>query len=213
MNDGCAARHRTVDRTRLHAIARVLHRFLVRALGHADALDTHCVAGRVHHDEHVLEAAVLLADEISDCTALVAELQHRRRTRLDAELVLDAHAMHIVARTERAVGIDHELRHDEQADALHAFGCAGHASQHEMDDVPRHVVLAVGDEDLGAEDLVAAVGLRLGSGANQREVGTGLRLGQVHRAGPLARNHLRQVSRLLLRAARGQQRLDRAVGQ
>lgn len=32
-----------------------------------------------------------------------------------------------------------------------------------MDDVVRHVVVAIGDEDLLAEDAVAAVGLRLGS--------------------------------------------------
>ena len=42
--------------------------------------------------------------------------------------------------------------HDEQADALHALGRAGHARQHQVDDVLGHVVLAVGDEDLGAED-------------------------------------------------------------
>ena len=58
---------------------------------------------------------------------------------------------------------DHELGHHEQADALHALGRAGHARQHQVDDVLGHVVLAVGDEDLGAEDLVGAVGLRLGA--------------------------------------------------
>ena len=63
--------------------------------------------------------------------------------------------MHVVARAQRAVGVDHELGHDEQADALHAFGRAGHARQHQVHDVLGHVVLAVGDEDLGAEDLVA----------------------------------------------------------
>ena len=77
--------------------------------------------------------------------------------------------------------------HDEQRDALHALGRTGHAREHEVDDVLGHVVLAVGDEDLGAEELVAAVGLRLGARAHQRQVAAGLRLGQVHRAGPLAR--------------------------
>ena len=82
-----------------------------------------------------------------------------------------------------------------------------------MHDVLGHVVLAVGDEDLGAEDLVAAVGLRLGARAHRRQVAAGLRLGQVHRAGPLAGDHLRDVGCLLLGRAGGQQRLDRAVGQ
>ena len=72
-------------------------------------------------------------------------------------------------------------------------GAPADARQHEVDDVLGHVVLAVGDEDLGAEDPVAAVGLRLGARAHQREVAAGLRLGQVHRAGPFARDHARQV--------------------
>ena len=78
------------------------------------------------------------------------------------------------------------------------FGRAGDARQHQVDDVLGHVVLAVGDEDLGAEDLVAAVGLRLGARAHQRQVAAGLRLGQVHRAGPLAGDHLREVGLLQL---------------
>ena len=53
-----------------------------------------------------------------------------------------------------------------------------------MDDVLGHVVLAPGDVNLGTEHLVAAVGLRLGAGAHQREVAAGLRLGEVHGAGP-----------------------------
>ena len=46
--------------------------------------------------------------------------------------------------------------------------------------------------------LVAAVGLRLGLGAQQAEVGAAVRLGQAHRAGPLAAGQLGQVDRLLL---------------
>ena len=85
--------------------------------------------------------------------------------------------------------------------------------QHEMDDVLGHVVLAVGDEDLGAEQLVAAVADRLGARADECEIGAGLRLGQVHRSGPLAGDHLRDEALLLLARARRQQRLDGAVGQ
>ena len=78
------------------------------------------------------------------------------------------HAVHVVARAERAVGVHQELRHDEQRDALHAFGRVRRAREHEVDDVLGHVVLAVGDEDLGAEELVGAVALRLGARAHQR---------------------------------------------
>ena len=113
----------------------------------------------------------------------------------------------------RAVGVDEELRHDEQADALHALRRADDARQHEMDDVLGHVVLAVGDEDLRAEELVAAVAERLGARAHEREIGAGLRLGEVHRAGPLAGDHLREEALLLLGRAGREQGLDRAVGQ
>jgi hypothetical protein len=55
-------------------------------------------------------------------------------------------------------------------DALDALGRARHARQHQVDDVLGHVVLAVGDEDLRAEEPVGAVGLRLGPGAHLRQV-------------------------------------------
>jgi hypothetical protein len=89
---------------------------------------------------------------------VVAVLQHGGGAGLDAQLVLDGDAVHVVARAQAAVGVDQELRADEQADALHALGRAGHAGQHQVDDVVRHVVLAVGDEDLGAEELVVPSG-------------------------------------------------------
>ena len=213
VDDAGRTGHRAVDRARLHAVTCVLHRLLVGPLGHRDALHADREARRVHHDEHVLEAAVLLADQVADRAAVVTELQHRGRAGLDAHLVLDRDAVHVVALAQRAVGTDHELRHDEQADALDALRRTGDARQHEVDDVLGHVVLAVGDEDLRAEDLVGAVGLRIGLGAHRGQIGAGLRFGQVHRAGPAAFVHRRQVQRLLLLGAGGQQRLDRAVGQ
>ncbi len=55
------------------------------------------------------------------------------------------------------------------------------------------VVFAPGDEDLLAENAIGAVVAALGAGLQHAEVGAGMRLGQVHRAGPFAGNHLRQV--------------------
>ena len=52
-------------RLALHAIARIRDRALVRALGQPDAFHAHREARLVHHDEHVLEAAVLLADQVA----------------------------------------------------------------------------------------------------------------------------------------------------
>src|SRR5713101_1723946 len=50
-------------------------------------------------------------------------------------------------------------------------------------------------------------------GANERQIGARLRLGEVHRAGPAARYHLRQVLLLLLLGAAQDQGLDRTRGE
>ena len=82
-----------------------------------------------------------------------------------------------------------------------------------MDDVLGEIVLAGGDEDLGARDLVAAVGLLDGLGAQQTEIGAALRLGEVHGAGPLSRHHLRHEHLLLFGLAVHHQRRRRAHGE
>ena len=97
-----------------------------------------------------------------------------------------------------AVFVDEALRHQEQRDAARAGRRIGQARQHQVHDVVGHLVVAVGDEDLGAEDAVAAVGLLDRAGLEQAEIGARVRLGEVHRAGPLARHHLRQVEALQL---------------
>jgi hypothetical protein len=130
---------------------------------------------------------------------VVTVLQHGGRAGLDAELVFDADAVHVVA---RAIG--QVLGADEERDALHAFGGTDHPREHEVDDVLGHVVFAIGDEYLRTEKLVAAVGLRFCARAHRGEVAAGLRLGQVHGAGPRPIHHLRDVVLLLLRRARRQ---------
>ena len=62
----------------------------------------------------------------------------------------------------------------------------GQPRQHEMHDVVGHVVLAIGDEDLLPGDAIAAVGRTLGARAQRADVGAGLRLGELHGAGPFA---------------------------
>ena len=69
------------------------------------------------------------------------------------------------------------------------------------------------DEDLGAGDQVGAVALRDRLGGAQAHVGAGLRLGQVHGAGPLAGDQLAEVGLLLLLGAPGLEALDGAGGQ
>ena len=82
-----------------------------------------------------------------------------------------------------------------------------------MDDVFRQILLAAADKDLAAADLVAAIGLRLGAGAQQGQVGAGLRFGQAHGAGPLAADQLAQVLLLQRFAAVLVQRQHGALGQ
>ena len=213
LDDGRGLRALHAHGLALQALARPGERALVGALGDRHALEADREARGVHHDEHVLEAAVRLAHEVADGAVLLAVGHHRRRARVDAELVLDRDALHVVALAERAVGVHQELGHDEERDALHALGRAVDARQHQVDDVLGVVVLAVGDEDLLALEAVGAVGLRRGLGAHERQVAAGLRLGEVHRAGPLARDHVRQE---LLAQRLGPDvvdRLDRALGE
>ncbi len=82
-----------------------------------------------------------------------------------------------------------------------------------MDDVVGEIMLAGGDEDLGARDLEAAVALAHRLGAQETEIGAAMRLGQVHGAGPLARDHLRHVGFLLLRGTVHQKGRGRAHGE
>ena len=201
------------DRLALHAVARVGHRALIGAVAEADAFHPDREAGEIHHHEHVLEAAVLLADQPAGRAAVVAVGHHAGRARVDAELVLDRHAVHVVARAEAAVGVDEELGHDEQRYPLDALGRVRRAREHQVNDVVGVVVLAVGDEDLLAEDPVGAVALRHRARAHRRQVRAGLRLGEVHRAGPHAGDHLVQVGLLQRVAAVAFDRLDRALRQ
>ena len=74
---------------------------------------------------------------------------------MDAELVLEPRAEDVVARAERAIGADQEFRHQEQRKAARARRRVGNRAKHQMHDVVGEIVLAIGDEDLVAEDAVA----------------------------------------------------------
>ena len=172
------------QRAALAAVLGVGDGVLVGDFALRQALQADAEARGVHHDEHRGEALLRLADQ----PALRAVIVHDAgRIAVDAHLVLDRAAADRVALAERAVVADHELRHDEQRDALHIVRRAGDLGEHQVDDVVGQVMLARRDEDLGAGDRVAAVGLRLGAGLDQAEIGAAMRLGQVHRAGPVRR--------------------------
>ena len=82
-----------------------------------------------------------------------------------------------------------------------------------MDDVVGEVMLTIGDENLGADDPIAAVAGALGLGAQRADIGAGLRLGELHRAHPFAGHQLGQVGLLQIRAAVRSERIDRRHGE
>ena len=114
-----------------------------------------------------------------------------------------------IALAQAAVSVDHHLRHQEQGDAFRTGRRVRQLGQHQVNDVLGQVVLAASDEYLGAGDLVGPIGLGLGLGADDAQVGAGMRLGQAHRTGPDTGIHVRQVLVLQLVAGVG---VDRQTG-
>ena len=82
-----------------------------------------------------------------------------------------------------------------------------------MNHVAGKVVLAPGDEDLGALDRPRSIAARGRDGTQRADVGPGLRLGQVHRPRPFAADQPGEVDVLLRRAAVMADRFDRADGE
>ena len=203
-------RLRSRKRAALQAVAGIGDGVLVGDLGLRQALHRDAKPRLVHHHEHALHALVFLADQPAGGAVVI---HHAGGIAVNPHLVLDRAAGHAVARAKRSIGIDQDLRHHEQRHALDAGRRALDSREHQMDDVFRQIMLAGGDEDLGAGDLVAAVGLLDRLGAQQPEIGAALRLGEIHGAGPLPRHHLRHEHRLLFRLAMDQQGRRRALGQ
>ena len=200
MHDGAAGA--------LLAFARIIHRLLRRQFRDRHALQADREPRAVHHREHAMHALVFFADEEAGGAAFVA-IDHGAGGRgIDAELVLDRMRAHVVA-----LAVRHDLRHQEQRDALGAGRRVGQPGEHEMDDVVGQIVLAIGDEDFRAGDAVAAVGRAFRLAAQRADVGARLRLGELHGAHPFAADQLRQISALEFVAAVARQRVDRRHGQ
>ncbi|MNT13132.1 hypothetical protein D3C72_1480900 [compost metagenome] len=180
----------TGGRPTLNAFASIGDGALVGRLGAADALNANRQAFVIHHGEHRRQAFVLFTDQ--PATGAV-EVHHAGGRGLDAHLVFDRTATHGVGRAEGTVGIDQDFRYDKQRNALRASRRVRQFGQYQMNDVFSQVLIAPGDENLAAGDLVAAVSLRFGAGADQPQVGTGMGLGEAHGAGPAAFIHRRQI--------------------
>ena len=169
----------------LYALVGVGERFLIGAFGNRHALKPNGEACVIHHGEHIFQAHILLPDQGADGSI---EFHSAGRGSVNAQLMLQPDTGDGVTRS-----VIEKFGHNEERDSLHVFGSVRRAGENEMDDVLRHVVLAVGDENLLAADLISAVRLLFRFRANEAEVRAGLRLGEVHGAGPLSCNESGQV--------------------
>ena len=104
-----------------------------------------------------------------------------------AHLLFDGTAIHRVA-----AAVQIELGDHKHGYARGALRCIGQARQHQVHDVLRHVVVTGGNEYLGPGNGVATVGNPFGFSLCKTDIGTGLRFGKAHGAGPLATQKLSQ---------------------
>ena len=173
----------------LHAGLGVLQRVQVTGRQRGDGLGAHHHAGLLDDVEHLRDAVVHLADQPAlGGRAVLAERQLAGRGDLQAHLVLDVGDEYAVALAELAgLGVEEELRHEEQRQTLGAGACALGAGQHQVEDVLEQVVgVTRGDEALHAVDVPGAVVLLDGLGAAGADVGAGVGLGEHHGGAPAA---------------------------
>jgi len=82
-----------------------------------------------------------------------------------------------------------------------------------VDNVIRHIMFAVSDENFLAKNFERTIAHRFSPTTHSGKIRAGGRLGQVHRAGPFARNQIRQIGRFLFIRPGNHQRLDGALGE
>ena len=210
MNDGDRPLGAAVNRAALKPGLCIGQRLLIGACAYCNPLNAHRKPGCVHHNEHIFQPGVFVANQKTRCPF---KFHHAGRAGPDAQLVLNALATNGVVRASCTVVTNQIFGHQKQADPLDAFGRVQRAGQHQMDDIVGQIMVTVSDVDLGAGDPVGAILLPFGAAAQQCQITSRLRLGQVHRAGPRARHQFRQVGLLHLWRAKVAQRLNRAIGQ
>ena len=173
----------------LDARLGVLQRVEVAGRQGGDGLGAHHHAGLLDDLEHLRDAVVHLADQPAlGRHAVLAEGQLAGGRDLQAHLVLDVGDEDAVALAGLAgLGVEQELRHEEQRQTLGARSGALGAGQHQVQDVLEQVVgVTGGDEALDAVDVPGAVVLLDGLGAAGADVRTGVRLGEHHGRAPAA---------------------------
>ena len=194
----------------LHALLRIGERILISALGHGMALDAHAQAGVFHHGKHIGQAFAGAADQIAFG---FVKLHHASGAGVDAELVLQPHHAHRVARAEAAISVHQIFGHDKHRNALHARRRIGQARQHQMNNIFGDFLRAPGDEDFLAADGISAVVFGHGLHRHLRQISARARLGEVHGAAPSAFTHFGQVNLFLLIVGMVEQSFNRADGE
>ena len=121
----------------------------------------------------------------------------------------DGHRIALAGNGRRRITLGEELRHQEQRDSASSLRRIGQARKAQVHDVLRHVLVTASDEDLRAGDRIAAVGLRLGTGAHDAEIGSGMGLGQAHGPGKAPLVEPRQPARAHLVVCVGREREGR----
>src|SRR5690606_30062002 len=114
------------------------------------------------------------------------------RRAMNAQLMFDAYTLNIITRRQSTLVIHQIFRHDEKTEALYPARRTFHARQHQMDDVLRKVVFAIRDENFGAEQSIASIGLPFSTATHLCQVRTSMRFSQIHGARPFPRHQLFQ---------------------
>ena len=163
---------------------------MIGTLGYRQALYADTLTGIVHHGEHIFQALVRFTDQITQRTF---KFHHTSRAAVDTQFVLQRQRAGGVPFGGRlAVVVEQEFGHDKQRDTFDTGRRIRQTRQHQMNDILGHLVITPGDKDLGATDAIG-VAIRYSFGFYCRQIRTGVRFGQVHGAGPLARDQFRQV--------------------
>ncbi len=127
---------------------------------------------------------------------------------MDAHLLFKTDTFDGIACAKATIRFNHKLRHDEKRDAARTCGRIRQARQDQVYDVLGDIMIAPCDEYLLPTDGVAAIFLRHGSCLERANIRTGLRLRQIHGAGPIAGHEVGKICLLLVICAVRQQGLN-----
>ena len=119
----------------------------------------------------------------------------------------------VVHRAGLAMLVEQEFGYEKHRDASGASGRIRSPREHRVNYVLCQVLVAPGNEDLGAEKPVCPVTLLDRLGSEGADIRTCLRLGQVHCPAPLATDQLLHVELFEVGARVSLERLHQPVGE